>query len=842
MIFIRKIFFGIICIVVELILIQPQFLLAKNAIETSDEPYISYFGGRDEDQITVCGILKNGNKMIAGYTMSDDLPVTPNCHQSKFNYGGVTYTGFLACFDTLGSLVWCTYFGKDGYTRINSGLIDSEGNIVIVGETSADSLGTINGISHLGSKLSFLAKFSPQGEQILFTYLPGRITSVAKDNNDTYYLSGWYGSRFELKAFGFHDSVTMNGGQDIFCTIVRENGQIVRSFPIIGNKSEGNPRLTNVVGANLYLSFQTNSDTIFGIRSLNDLPTSVGQSSYFLVQLDTTGEAFWGRYMGNNSSIFFNGFVEYEEGVLFSYGGPDTNNFISPNAPILSYSEITRSVLTSIDLKGAVNWATYTPTAFGNYSGNGIFRDSVGLIYQIGIEGEFGYLNYGDTLVRHNAFQKHFGGGESDIIFYVYEPNGKLIYGTFIGGNARDLFSWGKGLIFHGKRLFFAGCSKSDSTFTTSNAFQKRNNGLEDGLIASFNLPVFFPDIYYNTLQYENSNCKGSGSGSIKIKGSQPEGGNGIYTYSWIEANSLVGPYFLLAQSGKDYILTSPIISKWYKRVVTSGSKIDTSEALFIGNVNKGSIGFKVNKLIQCQKGNNFEFEDTTINATSHLWNFDDGTFSAERKVSKTYDYSTKNYYQVKLINWNNGNCYDTLVKTIYLISNPELPSINGNAIVVRGETTKYAIDKKWNDKIEWQLKLGEGFIRNDTLIVRWLKSGLDTLLIYVTNAGGCPSDTLFFPVQVGSAIGKEDFKLGNELKLYPNPATSIVSLQLTGLAANAPMEVALYNVLGQAVIQDQTRYNGQHYELNLQDLNPGVYIVKLQAGGKVYTKNFVKD
>jgi hypothetical protein len=819
---------------VEVLLLQP----ALNPIQAqTNAPYVSYFGGSKQDIITVTRSLTNGNQIIGGYTLSDNLPVTPNCHQTLFGANRNWNAGFIACFDSLGRLSWCTYLGY-GSTKINSGIVDGEGNIVVVGSGSDTSLSTINKET-ISQGTQFIAKFNPQGQMLWSSFLKGGYLgsemAIVADVQSNYYVAVPFGVS-NMMDFGFPDSIIPMGLNDIVITKIGKSGNILWNVPIIGNKEELLPKLA-IKDSNIYIGFETNSD-VFEIENFSGSFKGGGQNLVVL-KLKTSGLVEWGRYLGNSSDNWLYGITVTNDEPVLLIGMSDTSTF-NLNIKIQGFYSINSfsALFVKLTKEGIVKSAMYRPNASLVGSNNGLLNDLSGNIYQIGGCGPI-LSEFNDTNLFSKAFQPNYGG-MSDIGIYVFNPEGKIIYFSYLGGSYDESPT---SFDIQNRRILISGYDygvSSDTNLTTPNAFQRTINGGRDGIIASFELPLFFPDIYYNTLQYENNNCKGSGSG--KIIGSQPEGGNGVYTYSWLEANSLEGPYFLVAQLGKDFNITNPINSKWYKRVVISGSKIDTSEALFIGNVNKGSIGFKVNKLIQCQKGNNFEFEDTTINATSHLWNFDDGTFLTERKVSKTYDYSTKNYYQVKLINWNNGNCYDTLVKTIYLISNPELPSINGNAIVVRGETTKYAIDKKWNDKIEWQLKLGEGFIRNDTLIVRWLKSGLDTLLIYVTNAGGCLSDTLFFPVQVGSAIGKEDFKLGNELKLYPNPATSMVRLQLTGLAANAPMEVALYNVLGQAVIQEQTRYNGHNYELNLQDLNPGVYIVKLQAGGKVYTKNFVKE
>jgi hypothetical protein len=80
------------------------------------------------------------------------------------------------------------------------------------------------------------------------------------------------------------------------------------------------------------------------------------------------------------------------------------------------------------------------------------------------------------------------------------------------------------------------------------------------------------------------------------------------------------------------------------------------------------------------------------------------------------------------------------------------------------------------------------------------------------------------------------------ELKLFPNPASNYLNLQLTQLATSAEIKVSLYNVLGQEIKHEQVKYNGQGFGLNLADLTSGVYVIKVEAQGKVFTRNFVKQ
>jgi hypothetical protein len=61
-------------------------------------------------------------------------------------------------------------------------------------------------------------------------------------------------------------------------------------------------------------------------------------------------------------------------------------------------------------------------------------------------------------------------------------------------------------------------------------------------------------------------------------------------------------------------------------------------------------------------------------------------------------------------------------------------------------------------------------------------------------------------------------------------------------LPANTAMKLSVYNVLGEVVKSEEIIYNGQSYGLSLTDLQPGVYVIRAEAKGSIYTKNFMKQ
>lgn len=78
-----------------------------------------------------------------------------------------------------------------------------------------------------------------------------------------------------------------------------------------------------------------------------------------------------------------------------------------------------------------------------------------------------------------------------------------------------------------------------------------------------------------------------------------------------------------------------------------------------------------------------------------------------------------------------------------------------------------------------------------------------------------------------------------NELvsAIYPNPATSQLTIDLK---AEGNANVAIYNVLGQALIQENV--SDISNTINISNLSQGVYVIKITQNGKVHTVKFSKE
>jgi hypothetical protein len=116
-----------------------------------------------------------------------------------------------------------------------------------------------------------------------------------------------------------------------------------------------------------------------------------------------------------------------------------------------------------------------------------------------------------------------------------------------------------------------------------------------------------------------------------------------------------------------------------------------------------------------------------------------------------------------------------------------------------------------------------------------------DGTVILATHANGIYSATITSVNDIVT-VPEVEQSLTLGMNVYPNPATDVVNIKYT-LSKSSKVEIVLLDELGRMVRAAQTGQMGageQSTELNISDLNPGVYYVRLLAGEAVETKGLI--
>jgi hypothetical protein len=169
--------------------------LLKLSSEDGEILYGTFLGGDYDDRGESIAINDAGEIYLSGYTKSTDFP-TVNAYQDHpsaplYVYQDAFITKLTAAGD---SILYSTYFGGYKNDVAENIALDSQGNIIIAGQTNADDFPLVNPIQSEPNGL-FVSKLSPDGSTLEFsTYLGGedsdRLGGMVIDSDDNVYLAG----------------------------------------------------------------------------------------------------------------------------------------------------------------------------------------------------------------------------------------------------------------------------------------------------------------------------------------------------------------------------------------------------------------------------------------------------------------------------------------------------------------------------------------------------------------------------------------------------------------------------------------------------------------------------
>jgi len=141
----------------------------------------TYYGGSGEEIGNGIAVDPSNNIAVVGSTSSPDNITSAKAFQPV--YAGGPQDAFVAYFTSAGANVWSTYYGGPNPDYGQGVCFDAYNDVVIAGATfSSTGISNVNGSpqrSINGSYDAFLAKLTPQGQQIWGTYFGGTLYDFA---------------------------------------------------------------------------------------------------------------------------------------------------------------------------------------------------------------------------------------------------------------------------------------------------------------------------------------------------------------------------------------------------------------------------------------------------------------------------------------------------------------------------------------------------------------------------------------------------------------------------------------------------------------------------------------
>lgn len=394
----------------------------------------TYYGGNNNDSFNSVSFYNN-EIILSGTTRSSNNISTVGSFKENLTPGGFSVSDvFLTKLDSNGFRLWGTYYGGEHDDRCYKSIVDTYGNIILVGGTYS-----INGIATPGTfkdsksipvnyhiiNEGFIAKFSNSGFQIWGSYYNlCYIWGLDIDSNSNIFFSGDV-------SYDINNFTTLGTHQPTF-----------------------------------------NYDTSTGVHSYES----------FIIKFNPGGQRIWGTYYGNGWENNHSLKVDHLDDIIISGSTRSSELISTPNShqPDLNINFQTPSdaYLAKFNQNGQLVWGTY----YGGDERENLDR------YTIDIDENNNIFLTGNTSSTNNISTPNTynfipnGGYDSFII--KFHPNGQRIWGTYFGGNSGDFTTTIK---YDKEGIFYlTGNTYSTNNIASNNSHQQYNNSSRSFFLEKF--------------------------------------------------------------------------------------------------------------------------------------------------------------------------------------------------------------------------------------------------------------------------------------------------------------------------------------------------------------------
>lgn len=236
-------------------------------------------------------------------------------------------------------------------------------------------------------------------------------------------------------------------------------------------------------------------------------------------------------------------------------------------------------------------------------------------------------------------------------------------------------------------------------------------------------------------------------------------------------------------------------------------------------NANDGCIG----KIIQ--------FNNTSIidGQVVYKWRFGDGDSSYIKSPQKKYNPNVASSFNVQLVVFNNGGCFDTATKQISVEENPNCDfkissaQTGGYEFVFTPEITTYNL-------YNWDF--GDGNLSSDAIAKhKYIADGKYKVKIYMKNYAGCECFDTLTTLNVNHL--KIEKKNETIFRIFPNPSIGKININIIENLKDNSFLLRIYDNSGRQVFCGNIE-NNNSLKLNM---NPGLYYFHISNKNGVIAK-----
>lgn len=103
---------------------------------------------------------------------------------------------------------------------------------------------------------------------------------------------------------------------------------------------------------------------------------------------------------------------------------------------------------------------------------------------------------------------------------------------------------------------------------------------------------------------------------------------------------------------------------------------------------------------------------------------------------------------------------------------------------------------------------------------------------------------SIIFDFVLPLTSSNESIEKAQRLSVYPNPASSLINVELQGFEAQE-LQLQVFSLTGQLVLSEMIDHNGTAFmkaEVNIDQLASGAYLMKVQGKDRVWTRELIKQ
>ena len=369
---------------------------------------------------------------------------------------------FVAKLDSSGSLAWNTFLGGSGTDHAHGIAADGNGNVYVVGESSATWGGPLIAYAG-GSHDAFAAKLNASTGALTWNTFLGSGSadygnSIAADTSGNLYVTGYSDANWGNPKRAF------TGVKDAFAAKLNAStGALTWNTFLGGGGEDYGKSITVDTSGNLYVTGE--STAAWSCTAACTVQSYTAGWDAFLAKLTTFGVLTWNTFLGGSGDDYGNA-VAVDGGGNVYVAGSSSDTW---GSPIIDYNANSDGFAAKLNAStGVMNWNTFLGGS-GYDEGMGIAVDTSGNVYITGCT----YGSWGSPVRAYT--------GLMDASVIKLNSSGVLTLLTFLGGSGYD---YGTGIALDGNRRAYVTGFSSATWGSPVHAY----TGGEDVLVAKLDL------------------------------------------------------------------------------------------------------------------------------------------------------------------------------------------------------------------------------------------------------------------------------------------------------------------------------------------------------------------